>query len=327
METRQIEVKSWNRFLTRNLAVKPEVLGCEHRFSFDDRIVSIKVPSSIQVDRERGYNKSTSVASIANRRAVDDEPLEYYIHSVDVEVSIPDTLTIPSEVLNLPPNAPEVSQLMKFVEQHKPIAEKAFEYWIRIVRWVCDDSRIGQNKVENYRSGWSTKLIDVESDTTVFGTQKFYALGYKTLSVEEWEKIRSELSSSSQPPVYVELKHDAEENIRLGDYGLSLLYLAFACEVFLRFAVIGTLPKTLNDEVIRYIERANVSLYIDKLFPEILDVATKKQFKSIKSDLHSLSEHRNKVVHMGNDEGVDEKLCLRFLKVTEELLSIAYLGL
>ncbi|KAF5428874.1 hypothetical protein C5S36_16215, partial [Candidatus Methanophagaceae archaeon] len=213
-------------------------------------------------------------------------------------------------------------QLDKVAERHQSIAEKAFEYWIRIVRWVCDDSRIGRDKVENYRIGWSTALIDAESDTRVwlFGPT-FYALGYKTLSVEEWQEIQSKLGS--QPPIYVEFKHDAEENIRLGDYRRSLVDLAIACEIFLRFAVLQRIPVELNTKQTADIEEANVRQYIEKFFPEIIDEATNKQFKNLTSDLHFLFDRRNKLVHMGKDKGIDKKLCLRLLKVTQELLSIS----
>ena len=321
-----MKVKSWNRFLTRNLAVKPEVLGCEHRFSFENRTVSIKIPSINQVDSGQGYDK---VASVGARRAVDNEPLEFYIHKVDVEVSIPVTVSIPSEVLNRPPNAPDLfsdeeqKRLNKVAEQHQSTAEKAFEYWIRIVRWVCDDSRIGRDQVEDFRSGWSTYLIDAESDTKVWiQGQVFYALGYKTLRVEEWQEIQSKLSLGSQPPIYVEFKHDAEEHIRLGDYKRSLVDMAIACEIFLRFAVLQRLPGELNTKLTAYIEKANVSQYINNFFPEIIDEATNKQYKKLKLGLNSLFDRRNKLVHMGEDEGIDKELCLRFLKVTQELLSI-----
>lgn len=326
MKTHQIKVKSWNRFLTRNLAVKPEVLGSEHRFSFEDRTVSIKIPSIDQVDSGQGYDK---VASIGARRAVDNEPLEFYIHKIDVEVSKPDTVSIPSEVLNRPPNAhdpfsdEEQKRLDKVAEQHQSTAEKAFNYWIRIVRWVCDDSRIGRDQVEDFRSGWSTYLIDAESDTKVWiQGQVFHVLGYKTLRVEEWQEIQSKLSLGSQPPIYVEFKHDAEEHIRLGDYKRSLVDMAIACDTFLRFTVLQRLPVELNTKMAAYIEKANVHLYINQFFPGIIDKATNKQFKKLTSDLRALFKQRNKLVHMGKDEGIDEKLCLRFLKVTQELLSI-----
>ena len=322
MEPRKMKVKSWNRFLTRNLAVKPEVLGCEHCFSFDNIPVSIKIPNIEQVKTDKiNLKGGYGVASVGTRRAADNEPLEFYIHMVDVEVSIPGTLSIPSELLNRPPNTPEVLKLDKVAEQYQLIAENAFEYWIRIVRWVCDDSRIGQNKVENYRSGWGTDLIDAECDTEVWApVQRFYALGYKVLSVEEWKEIQSKLSLGSQPPIHVEFRYDAEENIRLGDYRRSLVDMAIACELFLRFAVLQRLPRELNTKLTAYIEKANISQYIDHFFPDIIiEYLTKSQLKKFKSDLHSLFQLRNDIVHMGKCETINEALCHKFLNVTLDL--------
>jgi len=326
MKRHKVKIKSWNRFLTRNLAVAPEVLGQEHLFPFENSTVSIKIPSIDQVDRGKGYDE---VASVGARRAVDNEPLEFNIHKVDVEVSIPIIVSVPSEVLDRPANAydlfsdEEQNRLNKVAEQHQSIAEKAFEYWIRVTRWVCDDSRIGRDRVEDFRSGWSTYLIDVERNTKVWiQGHVFYVSKYKTLKPEEWQEIQLRLSNGSQPPIYVELKHDAEENMRLGDYRRSLVDMAMACETFLRFAVLQKLPVELNIKLAAYIEEGNISQYISKFFPEIIDEAANKQFKKLKSDLFSMFDRRNKLVHMGKDDGLDEKLCRKFLKVTQELLSI-----
>jgi hypothetical protein len=91
---------------------------------------------------------------------------------------------------------------------------------------------------------------------------------------------------------------------------------------FLRFSVLQSLPTDLNSKLSVYIEAANISQYINHFFPDIIDEAAKEQFKKLKSDLHSLTNRRNDLVHMGKDDGIDEKLCLRFLKVTQDLLSI-----
>jgi hypothetical protein len=326
MEIHQITVKSWNRFITRNLAAAPEVLGKEHRFTFENRTVSIKIPSIDQADRGKGYDE---VVSVRTRRAIDNEPLEFHIHKVDVEVSIPNIVSVPAEALDRPPNAydlfsdEEQKRLSKIAEQHQSVAEKAFEYWIRVTRWVCDDSRIGQDQVEDFRSGWGTYLIDTERNTGIWTPgHTIYVSKYKSLNLEEWREIQSKLSENSQPPIYVELKYDAEEHIRLGDYRRSLIDMAIACETFLRISVLQSLPKDLNPKLSVYIEEANINQYINHFFAEIIDETANKQFKKIKSDLHSLTKRRNDLVHMGKDDGIDEKLCLRFLKVTQELLSI-----
>lgn len=326
MKTQQIKIKSWNRFLTRNLVVKPEILGTKHQFPFENSTVSIKIPSIDQIDSGQGFDK---VALVGARRAKDNEPLEFHIHKVDVEVSIPSVVLVPSEVLNRPANAYDLfstedqTRLNNLAGIHQSIAEKAFEYWIRIVRWVCDDSRIGRDKVEGYSSGWSTYLLDAESHTKVWiQTQVLHVLGYKTIRLEEWQEIQSKLAIGSQPPIYVELKHDAEESIRLGDYRRSLVDMAIACETFLRFAVLQRLPSELNTKLATYVEEANISQYITHFFPGIIDEVANKKFRKLKSDLHSLTKLRNDLVHMGKDDRIDEKLCLRFLKITQELLSI-----
>lgn len=327
MKRPQTKIKSWNRFLIRNLAVAPEVMGQEHIFPFENSTVSIKIPSISQVDRGKSYDE---VASIGVRRTVDNEPLEFNIYKMDVEVSIPITVSIPLEVFDRPANAfdlfsdEEQNNLNKTTEQHQSIAEKAFEYWIRVTRWVCDDSRIGRDQVEDFRTGgWSTCLIDTERNTKVWiQGQIFHAPKYKTINPEEWQEIQSRLSNSSQPPIYVELKHDAEENIRLGDYRRSLVDMAMACETFLRLAVLQKLPKELNINLRSYIEEGNISQYINKFFPEVIDETANRQFKKLKSDLFTMFDRRNKLVHMGKDDGIDEKLCHNFLKVTQELLAV-----
>ena len=328
MNSQRIKIKSWNRFLTRNLVVKPEILGTIHQFPFENVTVSIKIPGIGQVNSVNGLDE---VASVGARRAIDNQPSEIDIHKVDVEVLIPVVFKIPSEVLNRPANAydlfsdKEQKWLNDLAKKHKTIAENAFEYWIRIVRWVCDDYRVGRVEVKSYQSGWSTYLNETDSQANVWiQSQVLHVMGYKTIKPEEWQEIQSRLAKNLQPPIYIELKHDAEENIRLGDYRRSLIDLAMACETFLRYAVLQKLPNNLNTRLATYIEEANVNQYVGKFFPEILDDATNKQFKNFKSDLSSLFDRRNKLVHMGQYEGIDEQLCSKFLQVTQVLLSLTY---
>jgi hypothetical protein len=326
MEKSHREVRSWNRFVIRNLSVAPNVMGHRHSFPFERSTVIVRIPNADQADRGHGYD---GVASVGARSAVDNEPLEFHISKVDVEVSKPITVLIPSEVLKRPPNAydllaeGEQDRLNNTAEQHQLIAERAFDHWMRIVRWVCDDSRIGRDRVESFRSGWGTYLVDAESGAKIWRqTQVLQVSGYRTLRREEWYEIQSRLSVGSLPPVYVERKHDAEESIRLGNYRQSLVDLTIACETFLRSSVLQRLPAELSSKLTVYIEEANIRQYVNRFFPEAIDATANQQFKRLKPDLHSLLDRRNKLVHMGKDDGIDEKLCLRFLKMTQDLFSI-----
>lgn len=325
METQEVKIKSWNRFLTTGLAVKPEIMGAEHRFPFHNSLVTIKIPSIDQIDRGKGYDE---VVSVSWRRAVDNEPLEYDIHKVDVEVSIPIITSIPSEVLNRNANAYEIlsdeeqKKLNQIATQHESIAEEAFEYWLRVLRWIKDDSRIGRRQVEKLVN-WNVRLFDEESAHKIWvGGGVFHVERYKTIESDEWQEIQSKLESKSQPPIFIELKHDANENIKLGDFRRAVIDMAMACETFMRFSVLQRLPNELNLKLVEYIEMAGVNQYIDRFFPETIDENGNNKFKTLKSDLTKLFKKRNKLVHMGQDNGIDETLCQTFLGVTEELLSI-----
>lgn len=325
METREVKIKSWNRFLTTGLAVKPEIMGSEHKFPFHNSLITIKVPSIDQINRGKGYDE---VVSVSWRRATDNEPLEYDIHKVDVEVSIPIITSIPSEVLNRNANAYEIlsdeeqKKLNQIATQHESIAEEAFEYWLRVIRWIKDDSRIGRRQVEKLVN-WSVRLFDEESAHKIWiGGGVFHVEGYKTIKSNEWQEIQSKLESNSQPPIFIELKHDANENIKLGDFRRAVIDMAMACETFMRFSVLQKLPNELNPKLVEFIEMANVNQYSDKFFPEILDEIDKNRFKTIKTELSILFKKRNKLVHMGQDNGIDEDLCKKLLLATESLLSI-----
>ncbi|MGB7291062.1 MAG: hypothetical protein WBD99_02685 [Thermodesulfobacteriota bacterium] len=326
MTTKRISIHSWNRFYSRNLSAMPEVMGKQHSFPFESYTVLIKLPDKNMVDRGKGHDK---VASVAVRRASDNEPIEFYIHKVDVEVSKPASITVPAEVLERPPNAFELfnedgqKSLESLAQEHKTIAERAFDYWIRIVRWVCDNSRIGRDVVAGFTTGWTTYLMDSDTKTRIWAmTNTIVLRRLHVVTNEEWTSIQSHLSTGDYPPIYVEFKHDAEENMRLGHYARCVVDLAIACETFLRYMVIQRLPPGLSTKVSAYVEDANIRQYIDKFFPEILQPATNVQFRNLTSNLHSLFDRRNKLVHMGRHTGIDELACRRWLDTTKRLLAI-----
>lgn len=271
MTRRDTTLKSWNRFLIRNLVVAPDILGTQHHFSYKNSTVNVKIPGLDQVDRGKDYDE---VASVGTSRAIDNVTLDYHICKVDVEVFESMHFKVPVEVFTRNPKAydlfteEEQKHLNEISGQLETIAEEAFEYWTRIIRWVSDDSRIGRDRVEGFVSGWSTYLIDTGTSKKIWlKSQVFKVPAYKVINLEEWREIQQKLEAGAQPPVYIELKHNAEENIRLGEYQRALLDLAMACETFLRFAILQNLPDDLNPKVEKYIELANISQYFDQFFP------------------------------------------------------------
>jgi hypothetical protein len=260
------EVKSWTRFVIRHLGAQFDIMGHEHRFAFDDNMITVKVPRIEHVDRGEGYDEIATVKV----RSADGKPRDYEILKVDVEVSRGGGLVFPLEVLNQPPNVfdlfseEEQIYLNEVSSQHESIAEHAFEYWIRIVRWTCDDFRIGRDRGEGFHSGWGTRLADVETGKHVWiPTAIFHVHSYRTVSLQEWEAIQQRLSAGLYPSAYIEHKHDAEEYIERGDSRRVLVDLAVACELFLRAMVVRSLPAELNAKFKKCIEDGNIQQYVN----------------------------------------------------------------
>lgn len=319
-------LKSWNKFLTRHFAVPPDVVGNQHTFPFENASILLKLPTSDQIDRDNG---SDDVASISSRRATDNEPLEIAVHKVDVEVTADFTFPIPSDALTRNPNAFDLfsedqqNQLESSTNQHQKRAEGAFHYWVRVMRWVCDDYRIAREEVSGSSSGWGTYLLDEETGHRVWAQSLMFTFpGCRCVNETEWNAAQQKLADGMQPPVYMELKHGAQAQLELGDCRRALLDAAVACETYLRTIVIRHLPDSLNSRLVDYIEEGNIFQFINKFVPGFLDEAGNRQFKRLKSDLSSLFDRRNKLMHLGSTQDLNRDVCQRFIDVTEKLLAI-----
>jgi hypothetical protein len=319
-------LKSGNRFVTRHFAVPPDVLGREHNFRFKNGTVSLALPTSDQVG---GASGSDGLASISSRRTSDNEPLQIAIHKVDVEIRSDLTFPIPVDALTRSPNAFELfsevqqNQLEAAAGEHQQRAEEAFHYWVRIMRWVCNDYRIAREEAPGFGSGWGTYLLDEETNHRVWAQSLMYtAQGHRCVTATEWNAVQVTLTEGVQPPVYIELKHDAQAQLDAGDYRRSLLDSAVACETYLRTIVIRNLPDSLNATLVTFIEEGNISQFINKLVPGILNETENQQFRRLKSDLHSLFERRNKLMHLGSAVNLNYETCEKYVALAEKLLAI-----
>ncbi|MCB9422123.1 MAG: hypothetical protein H6667_20140 [Ardenticatenaceae bacterium] len=326
MTKTEIEIRSWDRFITRNFVIQPDLLGKQHTFSYENYKIQIKLPDLGKLDRGKGYDEVISVGSL---RTVNKGPIDYNVLKVDVTVRRATRIQIRSEVLTTNPNARELfsddeqENLNRIAFRYGEIAEKAFDYWIRVVRWKTNLSIFGRYEWQDNRTGWSTRLEDIASEKTIWiGPGIGHIRSVKAITLEEWNEIESVLSQGIDSPIYHDLKHDGKVHLMSGDLYRAVVDLAVACETYMRFSFLKKLSQELNPTLLTFIEEANISQYLNKFFPSILDDYDKKRFKEIKSDLHKLFNSRNKVVHMGEIHGLTEATCRKFAEVTDELLSI-----
>lgn len=321
-----IEISSWNRFITRDFVITPELLGKSLGFTFRNHIIRIELPSSDKINRDKGYDEMVSVRV---RRSEDNEPLEYEVHKVDVIVTFPMKHQIPSEVLtrNLIAyelfTSEEQEKLNDITWKHEVIAEHAFNYWIGVTRWITDNSNIGQFERVDKLSDWRTYLMESKSEKKFWAGPAIIVVPRITpVTVQEWTRIEMIVKQGVNPPLFVELKHDGEMHLKSGDINRAVVDLARACEIFLRQSVYKMMPNDMSRDLVEYIERAPIHMYHEKFFPSVLTAKSKEDYKKLSSRLKKLFESRNKILHEGKLQSLTELDCQNFVKVTNELLSM-----
>lgn len=328
MEQTVLNLVSWNRFVPRNLSIHRELVGAAHQFNFEESQITIKLPTTQHLPTEPNQEGPLSFNCW---KEVDGKkiPEQYHVNSVDIEVSIAEKITFPSKVLEVPPCAheiiPETQQehLNVLASKNSSVAERAFDLWIRTLRWKSDYSAIGRPEISGCESGWSTYLVAKPQEKRVWIAPSIHVVrGVCTVTPEMWEAVMASLKNGCSPPVYIDLMMDAAEHIKLDDLQRAIVDMAIACETFLRMIVARNLPDNIQSSVASYIDDANIRQVLEKFVPEILCNQGKNDLGKIKSKLHLLFDTRNGIVHKGQTANLNKNLCESFLETTRKLVGL-----
>jgi len=322
----EISTKTWSRFITRNLSVAAEVMGSIHEFGFEGFHVTIRLPTQDDAKRGEAFDE---VAGLIRWCSNTNEPLVYDVSKVDVNVIFPESITVPEEALSNPPN-----QYNHFTDQQKEVvenicdklsgvAEKAFQYWLEIVRWVSNNAMIGQPDISGFESGWSTYLMDASTDHMVWGSSHTIVARFQSeITKEDWKSVGDHLKNGDTLPLHLRFFHDAIATTRNGQYEKAIIELAMACEIYLRYQVFEFIPEHTPEEFRKYIEEANINKYVSQFFKSLVPESQKSTYKKVANDIASLMSRRNSFVHMGVLHDANEDLCRRFITTAEDLFKI-----
>jgi hypothetical protein len=335
MTDSQINIRSWRRYLTRNLTVVPELLGLSHEFAFRNGQVKIELPSADNLPKEitdESIMKSrNSIVSIKSYRDENGHkvPIALSIKSVDVQVDLGEVVTLPEEVLTRQPNPVDLlskeqqTQLDKIMNSHTDFADEAFDRWIRILRWKSGNGSIARPEIHGLDSGWGTNLLDSATK------RRFWRSGVivtvyldHAIALQIWHDVEATIKQGQESPVYVDLMFDGIEQLKVGNPQQSVVHLAVACEAFMRTRVMQNLPKGLSATVVKYIDEAPIRQVQERFFKDILDNEQKKVLKSINSRLHQLFNARNTVLHSGRKEDLTSADCQQYSEATKKLIAL-----
>ncbi len=324
----EVNAASWSRFKPHGLMVARDLLGFVHRFEFEERRVEVRLPQEQHATSEAEHD--TVVRCFMWKKIAGEEvPFGFDISAVDVVVDIDHAVSIQKEMIgHVDLGIPTKSQadiLDKLTSECDTVARKAFDYWIRVVRWTVRSLIVGRPIVVGYESGWSTYLIEKSS------RQRFWAAahtlkGYwpEPLSVEQWNTIQERLNESRRPPIWFEFLFDAYHKADMGDQSGCILSLAIALENMLRHVLLKQIPhnELLDPRLIETISEINVRAVIKNI--------TKCQFWTDEwkqncklADINKILDLRNKVAHLGHFELVGKADLDRFLKTARVFLEFA----
>lgn len=323
-----IVAKSWNRYVTTHFCVKSDLMGASHAFSFESHRVFVRLPQAKLADRDE--SKFDQVARLDSYRADTNEPLTFTVERVDLEIEVSNLISVPDEALVKPPCQHESfsTEQRKVVdgicESHQVVAERAFEYWLEILRWSSGFALIGQPEISEKRSGWSTYVVDSSTNHRVWGCGPMFTV-YRELEVtkEHWEIAETHLTNGDILPMHIRFLHDAETSTRNGHYEKSILELAMACEIYLRYSVFNFIPDTTPKEFVTYIEEANINKYVERFFKSLVRSENLKDYNRLTTDISSLMSRRNSYVHMGRMDGADQERCCRYINAAKLLFTIS----
>ena len=267
-------------------------MGSQHQFVFENFNVSVRLPNIEAADRDKGYDQ---IASLSSSLSKTSEPLTFSVHKVDLEIEIPKNLNVPKEALNKPPsqydafNDKQRESVDLICNEYPPLAERAFDYWLDILRWSTSCSLIGQSQLSEKHSGWGTYIVDDSTDHRVWGcTHIFVVKREYEVSAEHWNTAQKYLSQNAELPMHIRFLHDADTSIENQLYEKAILELAMSCEIFLRYSVFKTIPDTLSTELHTYIEEANINQYVGKFFKSLVDTSSENDYKRLTKEISSL---------------------------------------
>ena len=322
-----MHLQSWNRFVLRAFAVAPSLLGATHTWQMDGAAIELRLPGAEKIERDRTVDDPVGRLSSWQ---VGGNPLEYNIYQVDVRVFVDEHVQLPPELLTRNPNAYDLipqaqqDQLEAVAVRHRAMAAKAYEYWTSVIRWVCDDYRIGRPDLVGNESGWSTYLCERSSDAPVWvASTDIIITGLHRVGAEVWQSAQERLSQGAEMPIYLAQRQDAEALFAQQDYRRCTIDLCIAAETFLRDKVWASLPSTLADDVRSYVEQASIHNYINKFFPALLDEEHRASYTSeVRNGLRGLFESRNKIMHAGARDLANHEICVAHLRAVRALFAL-----
>ena len=256
--------------------VAPELVGASHEFLFEGRNVTVSLSSRYYFESGDQPDKSVeTIARCVNWRGNECFKISASVIFVTVELLPSDGINVDEEMIrsdkNLKKRFWECNPDARYLEAGEivsRIASHAFDYWCCVARWKTCFSYVGlPNERHDQHPGLRyVASIDPLEHVAVFnGPMVLNSL--PAVGAVSWNGIRVALTQAEQPPIWIDLFHDAVRRKEIGDIRGAFIGAAVSAESYLRHKLIQAVSFLPEDETPnrRRIEFWNMTDVLKKL--------------------------------------------------------------
>lgn len=306
-----VPVNAFSRFSLDRFCIVPGLVAATHEFIFEGKKAIFSLPGP---EKETGYYDQRRIECRA-WKTEGHVPLEYDVHSLDVEIELEDTIRVPEAIRHLNPNQFELLQPNEQERLNKTVSEtgaelhKAFAYWLRVLRWKSGIGYIGEPSV-SYAGGHQGGAVLCERSTghrMWLQGHSISVVGNRPVTSEQWVATQGALTAGKTPPVWFDFLFDAEMRINNDDLVGGVLSLAISLEVNVRFVFSHHLRKASVEPVILEIfDQTNLRSLLNR-FKKMRDWNSDWAAANDFSTFNSLMSHRDGVMHSAKTENLDAR--------------------
>ncbi|WP_170520320.1 hypothetical protein [Ruegeria atlantica] len=294
-----------------DLLVVSELLGNEHKFSFEGREIVLKLSKRyFSSDDDEPDQEASKIARCvgwskepSGKRAVHISIEKLFL---TVQVLDSDDIDVASEMV-----ISEAKTSDLFWEKNTPqrfqeagrklsnIASRAFDYWCRVTRWKTGLSYFGL-PLERHEAhpGWRylASVDPLEYVASFNDTATIHVL--PSVTVQEWEVIQESLQAGVQTSLWIDTFHESNRRLAAGDVRGAYLDAAVSAESFIRHKLmqsVAALPAT-ETAIRKRIESWNMTDVLSR-FDKISTLSSLDLSREQLANLRSVFDTRNAIMH------------------------------
>lgn len=327
IQRKQVAVAVWARYDVYDLNVAPSLAGAAHHFSMQGYPVTFQLPKRPRQRDWHRHHAPISCHSWVGDRAGSGRirPRYFCIREIECLLDTGKTRLVPERAIGVVrPNyfsSMEQKRLFQLTENYSNIINKAFVYWVDVLRWKSGISTICRPEVVSYPYPANHYLVDACTGERFFsGITVLHATRERVVSKRHWKEAQKVLDLGQAVPLWHICIAEAGQQLQLGDQRRFILDLAIASETAMRHLTSKFIKEPINFEFQELVNSVSSSRIFDKFWKLGFNSL---RWKSLKGDINNIKKvmtYRNHIMHRGWREEVPYKECRELLNSVDKFI-------